>query len=289
MNVLKESPARVQAALEAVLDRISVPTETDGPADGHLAPSSLLEAMRYAALSPGKRLRPTLVLGAAQAVGGSAVDALLPACAVEMIHAYSLVHDDLPSMDNDDMRRGRPSCHKQFDEATALLAGDALLTEAFSVLTDPRPLDGGRPATAEMQAIGTRLLARAAGAAGMVGGQQDDVAAEGRTLDEPQLTLIHRRKTGRLIQVSAALGALFGGGTPADIERLSTFGAHVGLAFQLVDDVLDGDGVAAIVGDGPTRQRARTWTGHAIEAIAPYGDAAAPLRTIAERMVARLA
>ncbi|MEO1335483.1 MAG: polyprenyl synthetase family protein, partial [Myxococcota bacterium] len=137
MSLLEEAPKRVQAGLTEALDRISHRIREDGPQDGHHVPERLHAAMKYAVLSPGKRLRPTFVLGAAHAVGGRIDDALPAACAVEMIHAYSLVHDDLPSMDDDDTRRGQPSCHKAFDEATALLAGDALLTEAFSVLTDP--------------------------------------------------------------------------------------------------------------------------------------------------------
>lgn len=289
MTVIEDAPARVEAALDEVLRRIAVRIDSDGPPDGHLAPERLLAAMRYAVLSPGKRLRPTLVLGAAAAVGGAPDDALPAACAVEMIHAYSLVHDDLPTMDDDDMRRGRPSCHKRFDEATALLAGDALLTEAFAALTDPRPLGDGRPVDPRVLAQATRLLARAAGAGGMVGGQQDDVAANGQAPDEAALTVIHRRKTGRLIQVSAALGALFGGGGPDDVERLRTFGAHMGLAFQLIDDVLDGDGVAALASDEAARTRARDWTHRAVEALHPYREAAGGLRSIAERMVARLA
>ena len=289
MTELENAPARVENALEEILGRIAQRIRSDGPDGAHAAPERLMAAMRYAVLSPGKRLRPTLVLGAAQAVGGRPDDALTAACAVEMIHAYSLVHDDLPSMDDDDMRRGRPSTHRQYDEATALLAGDGLLTEAFSTVTDPRPLGDGRPVSGDIRAEGARLLARAAGAAGMVGGQYDDVAAEGRTLDQAALTVIHRRKTGRLIQVSAALGALFGGGTATDVERLRTFGAHVGLAFQLVDDVLDGDGVAALVGDSDARAAARRWTADAVAALAPYGSAATPLITVAERMVARLA
>lgn len=289
MTVVEDAPARVEAALREVLHRIASRIDSDGPENGHLAPERLLAAMRYAVLSPGKRLRPTLVLGAAAAVGGAPDDALPAACAVEMIHAYSLVHDDLPSMDDDDVRRGRPSCHKQFDEATALLAGDALLTEAFATLTDPRPLGDGRPVDAGILAQAARLLARAAGAGGMVGGQQDDIGSGAHPPDEAALTVIHRRKTGRLIQVSAALGALFGGGRPADVDRLRTFGAHVGLAFQLVDDVLDGDGVAALAGDDAARAQAQDWTRRAVEALHPYGEAAAGLRSVAERMVARLA
>ena len=289
MSLLEQAPNRVQAALTEVLNRIDVQQDGDGPSQGHRAPARLLEAMHYAALSPGKRLRPTLALAGAQAVGGHPDDALPAACAVEMIHAYSLVHDDLPCMDDDDTRRGRPSCHRKFDEATALLAGDALLTEAFAALTDPVPLAEGRVTEPAVKADAVRILARAAGAAGMVGGQQDDVSAEGKTIDEAHLTVIHRRKTGRLIQVAASLGALLGGGGPADVARLREYGAHVGLAFQLVDDILDGDGVAALKGDAQTRADAREWTRRALLAIEPYGARAAALRTIAERMVARIA
>ncbi|MEM7678690.1 MAG: polyprenyl synthetase family protein [Myxococcota bacterium] len=288
MSLLEEAPHRVQTALTEALDRIRPQIAEDGPPDGHRVPDRLFKAMKYAVLSPGKRLRPTLVLSAAHAVGGRIDDALPAACAVEMIHAYSLVHDDLPSMDDDDERRGQPSCHRAFDEATALLAGDALLTEAFSILTDPRPLADGRPVAAEQRAAGVQWLARAAGAAGMVGGQQDDVAAGEGMLDEHSLTLIHRRKTGRLIQVSSALGALFGGASPQDIARLAEYGTHVGFAFQLVDDILDGDGIAAIAGDSETRDRARMWTEKALQAVVPFGSAAEPLRVLATQMAARI-
>lgn len=261
---------------------------SDGPPDAHRPPEHLVAAMRYAVLSPGKRLRPKLALAAAEAVGGRADDALPAACAVEMIHAYSLVHDDLPSMDDDDLRRGQPSCHKQFDEATALLAGDALLTEAFAVLSDPEPFGAGRPLSPDSRARAVRLLARAAGGGGMVGGQQDDVDAEGQRLDAGALIGIHRRKTGRLIQVSAVLGALCGGGTEDDIDRLGAYGTHVGLAFQLVDDVLDDDGVAAAEGAEKTRQQAHEWTAQALAALEPYGASADVLRAVAREMASRL-
>jgi farnesyl diphosphate synthase len=198
------------------------------------APAGLGEAMRYAVLDGGKRLRPLLVLAASEAVGGNAQAALRAACAVELIHAYSLVHDDMPCMDNDVLRRGKPTVHVKFGEAGALLAGDALQALAFELLT---PDDGTVPEA--MQARLCRLLARAAGSAGMAGGQAIDLASVGVKLDESQLREMHRLKTGALLQGSVLMGAACGAVT-ADVQAaLSAYGAAIGLAFQVVDDILD--------------------------------------------------
>lgn len=228
------------------------------PRDG--LPDELLQAMRYSLLAPGKRLRPLLVLLACEACGGSQADPWPAACAVEMVHVYSLIHDDLPAMDDDDLRRGLPTCHKKFSEATAILAGDALLTMAFEVLADSYP---GATAAA---CCGD--LARAAGAAGMVGGQADDLAWErspepaGRSLDD--LQFLHARKTGALIRSCLRLGARVAharqpeGRVPKDLlDRLDGYGRCLGLAFQITDDLLDAVGDAGVAGKAVGKDAAR--------------------------------
>ena len=207
------------------------------------APAQLGEAMRYAVLDGGKRLRPLLVLGAAEAVRGNADAALRAGCAVELIHAYSLVHDDMPCMDNDVLRRGKPTVHVQFGEATALLAGDALQALAFELLT---PEDAGIPD--RTQARLTRLLAAAAGHAGMAGGQAIDLAAVGRSLTEDELRHMHRLKTGALLQGSVMMGAACGEPDARALSALETYGRALGLAFQVVDDILDVTADSATLG-----------------------------------------
>ncbi|HSM22251.1 MAG TPA: polyprenyl synthetase family protein, partial [Rubrivivax sp.] len=215
----RQQLADVEAALEAWV-----------PAD---APAGLGEAMRYGVLDGGKRLRPLLVLAACDAVAGNPAAALRAAVAVELIHAYSLVHDDMPCMDNDVLRRGKPTVHVKFGQAQAMLAGDAMQALAFEVLT---PEQGMAPA---LQARLTALLARAAGHAGMAGGQAIDLASIGRTLDETALRDMHRRKTGALLQASVLMGAACGRADAAAWHALADYGAAVGLAFQVVDDILD--------------------------------------------------
>ena len=204
------------------------------PGLDHGAPAQLVQAMRYSVLDGGKRLRPLLVLAACTAVGGQMSAALRAACAVELIHAYSLVHDDMPCMDNDVLRRGKPTVHVQFGEATALLAGDALQALAFELLT---PGDGSVPAS--MQAALCGLLARAAGSAGMAGGQAIDLASVGCALNERQLRDMHELKTGALLQGSVMMGAACGQPTARQHQALQDYGAAIGLAFQVVDDILD--------------------------------------------------
>lgn len=209
------------------------------PAD---APAGLGQAMRYGVLDGGKRLRPLLVLGAAHAVGGRREVALRAACAVELIHAYSLIHDDMPCMDNDVLRRGKPTVHVQFGQAQAMLAGDAMQALAFEVLTP----DEGVPD--ELQARWCSLLARAAGHAGMAGGQAIDLASVGRPLSEAQLCFMHRLKTGALLRASVVMGALC---SPIKVEvqaALTQFGEAVGLAFQVVDDILDVTQASEVLG-----------------------------------------
>ena len=214
----------------------------------HGAPAELVEAMRYAVLDGGKRLRPLLVLAAHEAVcdpadAAAAQAALRAACAVELIHAYSLVHDDMPCMDNDVLRRGKPTVHVQFGEASALLAGDALQALAFELLT---PMDGTVPAATQAQLCG--LLARSAGSAGMAGGQAIDLASVGLPLTERQLREMHELKTGALLQGSVMMGAHCGNPNAQALTALSTYGAAVGLAFQVVDDILDVTADSATLG-----------------------------------------
>ena len=211
---------------------------------GVRAPEQLAQAMRYAVLDGGKRLRPLLVLAAAEAVQGHAEAALRAACAAELIHAYSLVHDDMPCMDNDVLRRGKPTVHVQFGEATALLAGDALQALAFELLTPEG--DAVPPA---MQADLCRLLACAAGAHGMAGGQAIDLASVGKPLAEPELRAMHRLKTGALLQGSVRMGAACAADVPAAARKaLDDYGAAIGLAFQVVDDILDVTADSAALG-----------------------------------------
>jgi len=225
------------AAVEHALDTwVSVDAS---PETGHHAPAELMAAMRYAVLDGGKRLRPLLVLAAFEAVSGGSDGASNPvalraACAVELIHAYSLVHDDMPCMDNDVLRRGKPTVHVEFGVANALLAGDALQVLAFELLTP----DVG-VVSASQQAQLCRLLSRAAGCAGMAGGQAIDLASVGLTLSEAQLRQMHRLKTGALLQACVVMGATCGNANTAATAALKDYGAAVGLAFQVVDDVLD--------------------------------------------------
>ncbi|MGV8804365.1 MAG: polyprenyl synthetase family protein [Polaromonas sp.] len=212
-------------------------------AQNGFVPAGLGEAMRYAVLDGGKRLRPLLVMAACEAVGGNAEAALRAACAVELIHAYSLVHDDMPCMDNDVLRRGKPTVHVKFGEAQALLAGDALQALAFELLT---PANGS--ISAPVQAALCRLLAKAAGYQGMAGGQAIDLASVGLPLNSAQLHEMHRLKTGALLQASVLMGAACGAASPAVQSALQGYGAAVGLAFQVVDDILDVTADAATLG-----------------------------------------
>ena len=245
--------ARVEQALNTwvtsdVRHRSKVPHESDVPHGlDHGAPAALIDAMRYAVLDGGKRLRPLLVLASCEAVGGNAKAALRAACATELIHAYSLVHDDLPCMDNDVLRRGKPTVHVKFGEAQALLAGDALQALAFEILT---PDDASVPAA--LQARLCRLLAQAAGSAGMAGGQAIDLASVGQALTERQLREMHRLKTGALLQGSVLMGVACGEGATQNSRvaeaALGKYGAAIGLAFQVVDDILDVTADSATLG-----------------------------------------
>lgn len=234
---------RYQAQVEQALDRVLPPAS--------MPPTRLHEAMRYASLNGGKRVRACLVYAAGEALGAPLALLDAPACALELIHAYSLVHDDLPSMDDDDLRRGRPTCHKAFDEATALLAGDALQTLAFETLAQAR-LD----AAVRVQLIAE--LAAAAGSLGMAGGQAIDLQAVDQALSLAQLEDMHRRKTGALIRAAIRLGALAGAARDEGLLRqLDTYAACIGLAFQVVDDILDVEGETATLGKRAGADQAR--------------------------------
>jgi geranylgeranyl diphosphate synthase type II len=212
--------------VDAALDRWA-PPETQDPPKIH-------RAMRYSLFAGGKRVRPLLAMAAAEAVTDSAAGVEDAACSLELVHTYSLIHDDLPALDNDDLRRGRKTCHKQFDEATAILAGDALLTLAFEVLARLEGVD------AERRIRLVEELATAAGTVGgMIGGQMNDLEGEGQTPSVPLLESIHRAKTGALLRASVRMGAIYARADPEQLAALSRFGQHVGLAFQIVDDILD--------------------------------------------------
>ncbi len=288
---LEERRSLVNRALAAYLPAVR------GPA------FRVVQAMHYSLFAGGKRLRPILCLAAAEAVGGGQEEALPLACALEMIHTYSLIHDDLPAMDDDDLRRGQPTCHKQFDEATAILAGDGLLTEAFYTLAAAAPRFQGREVMLlEVQ----ELLSEAAGYRGMVGGQMLDLMAEGRRITLKELEIVHRLKTGALLTAATRAGALAGGGSRPQVAALTAYGERFGLAFQITDDLLDVEGEAAEMGKAPgmdeKRQKAtypallgletsRQWAGRLVqEALAelePFKERAAPLRELARYLLVR--
>jgi farnesyl diphosphate synthase len=239
----KSTLAEIGAAMNAELDRLLPPVP--GPEN------RVVEAMRYAALDGGKRLRPFLVCASADLFNVPRARALRAAAAVEMVHCYSLVHDDLPAMDDDDLRRGRPTVHKKFDDATAILAGDALLTEAFAVLADPATHPDGA-----VRAGLVAELAAASGAKGMVGGQMLDLMSEGRDLGQAELARLQDMKTGCLIAGSCRFGAILGGAGERDRDAVGAYGIAVGLAFQIADDVLDVESSAAVTGKATGKDEA---------------------------------
>ena len=213
------------------------------PVDDKKPESKLMEAMRYASLSSGKRIRPFMVISSAEIFGVSNQSAMRTAAAIEMVHCYSLVHDDLPAMDDDDLRRGLPTCHIKYDEATAILAGDALLTKAFEVLAEEATHSD--PLVRAELVLG---LSKAIGDEGMVGGQMLDLLAEQRKLDMPEITRLQRMKTGMLIGISCEAGAILGKGTEQNLHALHAYAHDLGLAFQIADDLLDVEGTAEEVG-----------------------------------------
>ena len=263
----------------------------------------LYEAMRYSVMNGGKRVRPLLAYAACEALGGAAEQANGAACAVELIHAYSLVQDDLPAMDDDDLRRGQPTTHKKFDEACAILAGDGLQSLAFSALLDPTLSDC--PAQVRLDMVSA--LALAAGPAGMVGGQAIDLGSVGLKLDQDALEYMHRHKTGALIEASVRLGALASGrATPAQLQALQAYARAIGLAFQVQDDILDVESDTQTLGkrqgadiarDKPTypallgldaaKAYALELRDQALGALRPFDAAAEPLRHLARYIVER--
>ncbi|PZW63857.1 geranylgeranyl diphosphate synthase type II [Pseudomonas sp. URMO17WK12:I1] len=263
----------------------------------------LYAAMRYSVFNGGKRVRPLLAYAACEALGGSAQQADGAACAVELIHAYSLVHDDLPAMDDDDLRRGQPTTHIAFDEATAILAGDGLQSLAFAVLASARH----NPQSAEIRLSMFQALAQAAGPAGMVGGQAIDLGSVGQQLQQPALEVMHRHKTGALIEAAVRLGALASGrADEQSLAALSTYARAVGLAFQVQDDILDVESDTATLGktqgkdqanDKPTypallgmaaaKAYALELRDQALQALQPFDEAAEPLRELARYIVER--
>lgn len=262
----------------------------------------VVDAARYSLFAGGKRIRPILCLAASEVCGG-AIERVVPAaCALEMIHTYSLIHDDLPAMDNDDFRRGVPTNHKVYGEAIAVLAGDALLTEAFEFLAMSR--DRGIAADSVLEVI--RIAVRAAGYRGMIGGQVIDLECENRQVDLATVEFMHIHKTGALLSGSLEIGAVLGGGDDGRIKSLKTYGHHMGLAFQITDDLLDVEGDAVLMGKLPgsdlaknkmtypallgvaqSRDAAKEHVDRALEALEPYGEIADPLREIARYLLVR--
>ncbi|UVE18330.1 polyprenyl synthetase family protein [Pseudomonas sp. LS44] len=263
----------------------------------------LYQAMRYSVMNGGKRVRPLLAYAACQALGGAEAQADGAACAVELIHAYSLVHDDLPAMDDDDLRRGQPTTHKAFDEASAILAGDGLQSLAFEVLADPLR----NPHAAEIRLAMLTALSRAAGPSGMVGGQAIDLGSVGQTLDQQALEIMHRHKTGALIEASVQLGALASGRADAtSLQALHSYAQAVGLAFQVQDDILDVESDTATLGKTQGKDQANhkptypallgleAAKAYALElrdqallALQPFDGNAEPLRELARYIVER--
>ena len=288
---LNEKRAVVDDALREIFP------DPEGPA------ADVISAMQYSLFAGGKRLRPILCMAGAEAVGGEGKDVLPVACAIELIHTYSLIHDDLPVMDDDDMRRGKPTNHKVFGEAVALLAGDGLLTKAFDVMTSPDFVNRVRP-NALLVVIG--LIAQAAGYEGMVGGQVVDIQSEGKEVDPHILEFIHTHKTGALISASVVSGAILAGAVEDQVKALTSYGQNIGLAFQVSDDILDIEGDSRVLGKNvgsDTRQEKITYPAvlglkrskeiqkelveRAIEFLAPFDRRSEPLRHMAKYIIAR--
>lgn len=281
-------------AVDASLDRLMPAASAQPP--------SIHEAMRYSVFAGGKRIRPILCLESARIFGSDVAPAHYPACAIEFIHTYSLIHDDLPALDNDDLRRGKPTNHKKFGEATAILAGDALLTLAFETIA-------ATPVNSDRRVAMLTEISKAAGTInGMVGGQVADLEAEGKPADASTLEYIHLSKTAALIRASVSSGALCAGAADGDVYRLRSFGESIGLLFQVMDDILDveesSSALGKTAGKDVTQQKATYPAVHGLERshqianelstkaiaqLAPYGDRAARLRQIAEYLVRRRA
>jgi len=282
----------LRARVDAEIDRLMPPANE--------FPPSIHQAMRHSVFAGGKRLRPILCLEAGRLFGGNKSSLLRLGCAIEFIHTYSLIHDDLPALDNDDLRRGKPTCHVAFGEATAILAGDALLTLAFETLSVPQAIDKAR----RLRVI--QELAFAIGTNGMIGGQTVDLEASGGESDGPKLEYIHTKKTGEPIRAAVRVGGIDAGAPDADLDRITVYGERVGLAFQIADDLLDVSGSAASLGKTPgkdgrqkkltypavhgvevSRRIAAQLVGEAQAALEIYGERAHRLNEIARYLVAR--
>ncbi len=263
----------------------------------------VVEAMRYSISAGGKRVRPILLMAACDTAGGDHSQVLPAACALECVHTYSLIHDDLPAMDDDDLRRGKPTCHKAFGEAVAILAGDALLTYAFELMAHQ---DLGKYAAPQTVLRAVAVFAQAAGVSGMVGGQTADILFEGKPIDAETLAFIHTHKTGALIRASVEMGAILGGATHEQVQKLKGYGTALGLAFQVVDDLLDVVGdqeklgkpvgsdiknekatYPALFGIEEARRKATSLKDEALACLEKFGPEAEPLRAIATYVVKR--
>jgi len=242
--------------------------------------SVIHEAMRYAVFPGGKRFRPVLTLATCEAVGGSAENAIYPAVAIELIHSYSLVHDDLPALDNDAIRRGKPTCHKQFGEAIAVLAGDGLLTLAFQVLTRIRSAEHVRSLLEE--------LSTEAGSCGMIGGQVADLTSVDQRLDLPMLDYISVHKTGKLIKASAVCGAISANASKDARQRMLRYGELLGMAFQSVDDLIDGDGYLKLMKPREVREKVRDLIAQAKRQIKPFGKKGNKLLYLTDFLIQRI-
>lgn len=290
---LEQYLARRQQQIDRFLERCIPSAQTD----------KLTEAMRYSLFSGGKRIRPILALAANDAVGGEVTRVLPFACAIELIHTYSLIHDDLPAMDDDGLRRGKPTSHMVFGEGMAILAGDGLLTEAFRLMADAAAKAGADPARGLLVLA---EVAKAAGARGMVGGQAADMSAENSAADLPTVEWIHIRKTGALIRAAVRAGALLGGAQSDQLRRLTRYADCIGLAFQIADDILDAEGSTemtgkhtgrdqarhkatfpALLGLSAAKERARELLHNSVRELRPFHERAEPLRAIARFVVGR--
>ncbi|MBC2715607.1 MAG: polyprenyl synthetase family protein [Desulfobacteraceae bacterium] len=262
----------------------------------------LSSAMQYSLIASGKRLRPVLCMAAAETVGEINDDVVMAACAIEMIHTYSLIHDDLPAMDDDKLRRGKPTCHIQYDEATAILAGDALLTLAFEILSDQPSL----PENSSIRLQVIKTIARAAGHNGMIEGQMRDIEAETAFIPLDELKKIHQLKTGALIEASVIAGAQLAGGTTESVKQLKIYAGNIGVAFQVIDDILNVEGDAAkmgkatgtdafrnkstypgLLGMEKSRRFAAELINNALHALDIFGNKAIPLSALAEYIIKR--
>jgi len=316
-SYLAERAGRVNQALDQLLPAVDLQRDQEPQAQSPIQPDRrtvplsdvpvseaevLYQAMRYSVFAGGKRLRPILFTAAAEAVGGEA-EGLLPfACALELIHTYSLIHDDLPAMDDDDLRRGQPTCHIKFGEAQAILAGDALLTYAFNLMIGVR--QSGVDAGLVLSAMDE--VAWSSGLRGMIVGQVLDLAAEGVRISLPQLRQVHRYKTGALFQAALVSGGILGGGSQEQLAALAVYAEEFGLAFQITDDILDVTGdqeklgkpigsdaknqkstYPSLLGLDPSRQLAREAAEKAAAALDCFGPEAEPLRALARQVVAR--